>query len=109
MPSERNIWISYSRDNLAAKSKRSFPFIPGLFFITLGILVVLAPRLIIAALAGVLLFVGALLCFLAYKFIQFQKKIVNLSKEMESKVQFQSFEIRPRHSEEVESKKIVFH
>lgn len=109
MPSEKNIWISYSRENLAAKSRRSFPFIPGLFFISLGILVVLAPRLIIGALAGILLFVGALLCLFAYKFIQFQKKITNLSKQMESKVQFHNFEIRPNRGDNLESKKIVFH
>jgi hypothetical protein len=109
MPSEKNIWISYSRENLAAKSRRSFPFIPGLFFISLGILVVLAPRLVIAALAGILLFVGALLCLFAYKFMQFQKKITSLSKQMESKVQFQGFEMQSRRGEEAETKKIVFH
>lgn len=109
MPSEKNIWMNYSRENLATRGKRSFPFVPGLFFISLGVLVILAPRLIIAALAGLLLFVGALLCFIAYKFIQFQKKVIDLSKQMESKVRSNSFEIRPNPNNEVEPKKVVFH
>ena len=111
MPSEQNLWIQYSRENLAKQGKRSFPFVPGLFFLCLGILVVAAPRLIIAAIAGVLLFVGALLCFIAYKFVQLQKRFTTMSKDMESRFQMHSFEIRPSPQEkgDVDSKKIVFH
>jgi hypothetical protein len=111
MPSEQNIWIQYSRENLAKQSKRSFPFVPGLFFLGLGMLVVFAPRLILAVIASVLLFIGALLCFLAWKFVQLQKRFAAMSKNMESRFQVSSFEIRPSREErgEPESKKIVFH
>ena len=96
---------------IASSTKRSFPFFPGMFFIVLGILVVLMPKLLIAALSAFLLFVGGLLCYGAWKLSQFKKKIEGLAKHLDGKVIVKSFDMRepmPRDIE-VDDKKIIFH
>ena len=111
MASERKLWIEYSRENLVKQGTRSFPFLPGVVFLGLGLLVIAAPRLIIAALAGILLFLGALFCFVAWKFIQLKRRFTAMARDLEGKIQVQAFQVRPRSDEstETDSKKIVYH
>jgi hypothetical protein len=111
MASERKLWIEYSRENLVKQGTRSFPFIPGVLFLGLGLLVIAAPRLVIVALAGILLFLGALFCFVAWKFIQLKNRFAAMTRDLEGKIQVQAFQVRPRPetSVETDSKKIVYH
>ena len=59
-------------------------FAPGVFFILLGLLAVLAPRLILFIVASFFLFVGACFCLIAWKVIQLKRKMAEvLSKNIE--------------------------
>ena len=97
--------------SLANHSQRSFPFIPGLLLMSLAVVVVFAPKLLLAALASILFIFGALLCFLAWKFLQFKQQIARLTKDLQGKVQVQAFHVQGGDIEivEPETKKVVFH
>jgi hypothetical protein len=64
-------------------TKRGIPFLPGALLITLGIVVLLAPRFVLGAIAFCLLALGALLCYAAYKIIMLRRQINSLAKNFE--------------------------
>jgi hypothetical protein len=105
------MWNKYLKENVFLSGQRSFPFLPGLAFILLGLLVLFAPRLLITAVAGLLFLVGGLLCFVAWKFIQFKRQLASLTRELDGKIQVQAFHVRNSDATvvEVEEKKIVYH
>ena len=111
MPSEFSMWNQYLKDNVAKSGRRSFPFLPGLAFIVLGVLVLFAPRLLIAAVATVLFIIGSLLCFVAWKFVQFKRQLSNLTRELDGKIQVQAFHVKTADEplSSADEKKIVFH
>ena len=63
--------------------KRGIPFLPGFLLIALGIVVLLAPRFVLGAIAFCLLVLGGLLCYAAYKVIMLRKQINTLAKSFE--------------------------
>lgn len=99
--------------SLVGHGKRSFPFAPGILLMAFALIVVCAPRLLLGALAFILFSFGALLCFLAWKFMQFKSHLNRLAKDLEGKIQVQAFEVQNGDIEvevgEVDSKKVVFH
>jgi len=99
------------RTTVVERGKRSIPFMPGLFFIVLGALVLFVPKLLIAAFAGLFLFLGALLCYGGWKFMQFRHQLSNVAKQLEGKIQIQTFQVRMPEdgSGESDQKKIVYH
>ena len=93
------------------KSKRGIPYLPGLLLLGLGIVLLIAPKLVLGALAFCLLTFGALMCYATYKISMFRKQVNTLAKNMESS--FFTAGMRGSKpdievSEESESK-IVFH
>ena len=94
-----------------SKSKKGIPFLPGLFLIALGVVVLLFPRFVLAALALFFVLIGSLLCFFAYKFIMLRKQLNSLAKNVESS--FYSASIRSSKPDidvtDTESDKIVYH
>jgi hypothetical protein len=96
---------------MVSKGKKSIPFVPGLLFIALGVTVLLFPRFFMAVLAVCFLAIGALMCYLAYKFMMLRKQLNSLAKNMESSLYGASFR-RPKPDIEVldaEGEKIVYH
>ena len=84
---------------------------PGLFLIILGLASLLAPQLVIAVVSAFCLFVGAVLCFVGWKFVQFKSKVEKAFRQFDGKVFIQGVEVQPpseRQSSD-EPKKIVFH
>jgi cytochrome c biogenesis protein ResB len=61
-------------------------FVPGIVFLVLGLAVVFAPRLFLLIMASVLVSIGVGLCFLAWKFIQFRRKLQTLSRTFEEQI-----------------------
>ena len=96
---------------LISKSKRGFPFLPGLCLIALGVTVLLFPRLFLTAIAVCLVGLGALFCYLAYKFIMLRKQLGSLAKSMESSLYGSSFRSRKADTEftEIDKDTIVYH
>jgi len=70
-------------------------------FVILGLAVVFAPRLFVALLATALFCLGAGLCFLAWKFLQFRRKLQNLARDFENQARqdprFSSFDPKGGH------------
>ena len=101
-----------NNNSVVVNGKKSFVFLPGLFFILMAVAILVAPRFVLGILAGLLLFIGFSLCLLAWKFIQLKDKFTSVTKAFGSKVQFQGFQIKDsRDIEDSESdeKKIIFH
>jgi hypothetical protein len=97
--------------DVPARSKRGLSFLPGLFFIALGLLVVFAPRLLIGAVAAVFVFIGLLFCYAAWKVVQFKRKLRIIAKDVEAKFKVEEFQIRQPDIEvdPADYKKIVVH
>lgn len=87
------------------------PFAPGLMLILLGIVVLAAPRLVLGALAFVLLGLGLLLCYIAYKFVIFKRHVQELTKNFEGSFPGTTFQTNKKDIDltDLESKKIIFH
>lgn len=47
-----------------------------------------------AALAAVLFLIGASLCFVAWKFLQFKRQLSRLSRDLDGRIQVQAFHIK---------------
>lgn len=79
--------------------------------ILLGLVVLVAPRLVLGALAFLLLGIGALLCYVAYKFVVFKRHIEGLAKNFEGTFQASAFHTGKPDIDvtELESKKIIYH
>ena len=86
-------------------------FAPGVAFVVLGVCILLAPSLIIFLFSALFLFLGALFCFVAWRFLQLKRKVEGIVKNFESRVIIQGVQLQdPLETEiEVEGKKIVFH
>jgi hypothetical protein len=69
--------------SVVISSKRGIPFLPGILLIALGIVVLIAPRFVLGAIAFCLLALGALLCYAAYKIIMIRRQINTLAKNFE--------------------------
>ena len=64
-------------------TKRSIPFLPGLLLVALGVVVLIAPRLVLGAIAFCLLALGGLLCYVAYKVVALRRRLHSLAKNFE--------------------------
>ncbi len=67
-------------------------FSPGIFFILLGLVTVLAPRLILGVVAALFIFIGFAVLVVAYKFYQLRKQADKMFKNFGS-AQVYSFEL----------------
>jgi Flp pilus assembly protein TadB len=86
-------------------------FVPGLCLVLMGVVALLAPRLILALVAGLFLFLGAVLCVVALKVAQLQRKFTRMAREFEGRIVVQGVNVVPQTDIQVEpsSKKIVYH
>ncbi len=92
-------------------------FGPGIFFLAIGICALLAPQLVVAVLAALFLFLGGLMCAIAWKFIQLKKRFEKACKNFEARVYFEKpaprrFEFVETDAELVEEigkKKVTYH
>ena len=111
MSIDRQMWIHVAKAKLADKSRRSFPFMPGLLLLLLGAVILIAPRFVMAVFAMFFIFLGVLFCYLAWKFMRFRKQLSSLTRELDGRIQVQAFHIRTPDTEPVEpdSKKIIYH
>jgi hypothetical protein len=77
----------------------------------LGLLVLFAPRLLIAAVATVLFLIGGLLCFVAWKLMQFKRQLSTLARGLEGRIQVQAFHVKDPKGplSDTEDKKIIYH
>lgn len=64
-------------------TKRGIPFLPGVLLVALGVVVLLAPRLVLGAIAVCLLALGGLFCYVAYKIMSLRKQLNTLAKNFE--------------------------
>lgn len=64
-------------------TKRGIPFLPGVMLIALGIVVLVAPRLVLGAIALFLLALGGLFCYVTYKIIALRRQINTMAKNFE--------------------------
>jgi hypothetical protein len=93
------------------QGQRSIPFLPGLVVLALGIVLLVAPRLVLGAVAVCLLTLGLFLCYVAYKFVMLRKQISSLAKNMESSMYTGSFRAGKADGDiiEVDDGKIIYH
>ena len=90
-------------------------FAPALFFILLGALAIIAPKLVLVLVASFFLFVGCVAAFLAWKFVQLRKKFESAVKDIQGKVVVHQsrgaapFEFEDDIVVEESKKKIVYH
>jgi len=96
---------------VVTKGQHSIPFLPGLVVLCLGVVLLVAPRLVLGALAFCLLTLGVFLCYVAYKFVMLRKQLSTLTKSMETSLYGASFRAGKPDGDiiEVESGKIIYH
>ena len=87
-------------------------FMPGMFFVMLGVITCSAPDLFVAFVASFFIFCGVALTFLAWKFVQFHKRVVGILKQINNSrviVRTVDMQAAPEYDPHLEGKKIVFH
>jgi hypothetical protein len=96
---------------VSGTTKRGIPFIPGLLLILLGVVLVAAPRLLLASIAVCLVTLGVLFCYVAYRVISLRKQINTLSKDFERSLYTGSFHSGKPDIDisDFENKKIIMH
>lgn len=77
-----------------ASARYALFFSPGLFFVSLGLCALVAPQLVVAAVAALFLFVGGLFVALAWKFLQFKRKFDSVARSIEAHIVIQPVERR---------------
>jgi len=111
MSAGRKDWDAFFSGRIVKTGHRGIPFIPGLLLIVLGVVVLIAPRLVLATIALCLLSLGALFCYIAYKLVAFKRQVQSLTKTFEASFHSAGFDPGKRDIEvtEFESKKIILH
>lgn len=61
-------------------------FVPGLFFLVIGIATVVAPQLLVSLIASFFLFAGFLLCLLAWKVMSWRQRFEKFARGVEGKI-----------------------
>jgi hypothetical protein len=69
--------------SVVVSTKRGIPFVPGILLIALGVVVLLAPRLLLGAIAFCLLALGGLLCYVAFKIVSLRRQLNVMAKNFE--------------------------
>ena len=85
---------------------------PGLSLILLGAVIILAPKFFLAAISTILILMGALLCYVAWKFVCLKRQFSKFAQDIQSSVEVQSFHARSDDidiTETTDSKKILYH
>ncbi|MDZ4785481.1 MAG: hypothetical protein SGJ02_05330 [bacterium] len=59
---------------------RAALYLPGLFFVLLGTLAFIAPKLLGAIVAAMFIFLGTIFCFFVWKFLTLKKKVEGMIK-----------------------------
>jgi hypothetical protein len=85
--SERGVVIGQSFITFAS---RGGLFLPGMFFVIIGLTTVVAPRLLVSVLASFFLFVGFLLCMLAWKVMGWRHRLEKFARGIEGKIVVQA-------------------
>lgn len=107
---------------MAELPTRGSVFIPGVFFLALGVLALLAPWLVAGVVAAILLFLGAVFSFLAWKVLQLKKRFDAFSRQLQGSIIIQHRTPTSVYVEDIEviedgelmdlprdQKKIVYH
>lgn len=91
--------------------QESIAFIPGVFFILMGLATLIAPNFFIGLLAGFFLFLGAIMCFCGWKIVRLRQRFVKLAREFEGRIIIQGVDLSPQFEQEEyrEAKKIILH
>lgn len=103
--------IQMYRQVLPEVRRSSIWLTPGVFFILLGLAALLAPEFVIAVVAGFCLFVGAMLCFLGWKLVQFKSRVDRVLQQFDGRIFIQGVSVQPQGSQEEpeDQKKIILH
>jgi hypothetical protein len=113
MESKRNNWQHYSTHRVINLSPKGIPFMPGLSLILLGAIIILAPRFFLAAVSMLFILMGALLCYVAWKFVCLKKQFARFAQDIQSSVEVRSFNVRSDDIDiteaETDTKKILYH
>ena len=87
-------------------------FVPGVFLVILGLMTCAAPDLFIALVASFFIFCGVSLSVLAWRFIQFRRKVIGVLKQINNSrivVRTVDMQAASEFDPYLEGKKIVFH
>ena len=85
---------------------------PGLFFIVVGLVALVAPRLLLAILAAFALVFGVLFVYLGWRLMSFRRNFDRILHDLKSQVSVHAVQIRrPLEEDSVSSadKKIIIH
>ena len=104
-------WQHFSSGRVIQVTPKGFPFMPGLALILLGLIIVAAPKFFLAAVSTILILMGAMLCYVAYKFLCLKKQLAKFAQDLNNSVEIKSFQVRHDDIDITESdtKKILFH
>ena len=105
-----NHWY-LSNQQISSARRNAIWFTPGVTLILVGLVALLAPQLVIAVLATIFVFAGAVVCFLGWKLIQLKNKVEKFAKQFDGRVVIQGVNLQTESPpiELPEQKKIVFH
>jgi hypothetical protein len=112
MEFNRGQWQQFSTHKVINLSPKGIPFMPGLSLILLGAVIILAPKFFLAAISTLLILMGALLCFVAWKFICLKKQFSKFAQDIQNSVEVRSFHVPGDEidiTEPPDSKKILYH
>ncbi len=111
MMSKNSPQFTVLQSGVFKRGQRSAPYIPGLLLILLGVAVVVAPKLILGIAAAFIVALGAIFCYIAYKFIGLRKQFRNLAKNFQGPMYEGDFTSEKPDIDitELEEKKIVYH
>ena len=73
----------------------TFLFGPGLFFLLIGCVALIAPKLLLAALAGFFLFIGISLSYFAWKLVSMKSKLEKSFDNFKNNVTIHAFQGDP--------------
>ena len=120
--------VRAGKDGIRSFQRTGYLFIPGLFFILIGLVAVFAPMLLIGAIAAFFISLGLIFCVLTWKFLRlkrtFDKAAKDFTNQFQGTVQIRGMRVdgsspfeEEQHEDyladyeikEVDPKKIIFH
>ncbi len=117
------------KQNIRGFQRNGYLFIPGLFFILIGLVAVFAPMLLLGVIAAFCISLGLIFCVLTWKFLRLKRNLDKVAKDFsqqfQGSVQIRGMRVDGRSPfaeeeesddylaeyeiKEVDPKKIIFH
>lgn len=100
MRNDSQNWKHFSTSKVITFSPIGVPFMPGIGLILLGLVIFMAPKFFLAAVASFFVMLGVAACYITWKLLRFKRQVSKLAEEFQHSVEVRAF--HPQNNDDID-------